>query len=33
MTDAQVDRVCDAVQRAIQAERAGATGAVGAGAA
>ena len=30
MTDAQVDRVCDAVQRAIQAERAGATGAVGA---
>lgn len=33
MTDAQVDRVCDAVQRAIRAERAGATGAVGAGAA
>ena len=32
MTDAQVDRVCDAVQRAIQAERAEATGAVGAGA-
>jgi len=33
ITEEQVDRVCDAMQRAIQAERAGAPGPVGAGAA
>jgi len=33
MTDEQVDRVCDSMERAIRAERAGAPGAVGAGAA
>jgi perosamine synthetase len=33
MTDEQVDRVCDSMDRAIRAERAGAPGAVGAGAA